>query len=138
MPLDAAQFWRSDLVVSAREILARLQARYSLQPLPPEHPSQTAQRWRFSDGGGEIGLIPSVNQPFCSQCSRLRLTADGKLRTCLFSKIEHDLRAVLRQDTSDQQLRAFFQHATSQKEQAHHIGQPGFEPPDRTMSRIGG
>ena len=138
MPLDSAHGWQRDLVMSGREILQRLQTRFSLQPVVSDNPSETARRWSFPDGRGEIGVIAPVSEPFCGHCNRLRLTADGKIRTCLFSIHEHDIRAKLRGADSDQDIRAYLQHVVWQKEDRHHIGEPGFEQPDRTMSCIGG
>src|SRR5207237_3853508 len=96
MPLDSGRAWQRDLVVPGREILRRLQARFDLQPAPSSNPSETAKRWSFADGRGEIGIIAPVSEPFCGHCNRIRLTADGKIRTCLFSITEHDLRSRLR------------------------------------------
>jgi GTP 3',8-cyclase len=138
MPLDSARGWRPELVVTGQEILERLQACYHLQPVPGGHISATAQRWKFPDQQGEIGLITPISEPFCNTCSRLRLTAEGKLRTCLFSKVEHDLRSLLRAGASDQEISARLQAIARQKESCHHLGQTGFVAPSRTMSRIGG
>ena len=96
MPLDSARAWLKEMVVPGREILARLQARFDLQPVASDNPSATAKRWAFPDGRGEIGIIAPVSEPFCGHCNRIRLTADGKIRTCLFSVTEHDLRSRLR------------------------------------------
>lgn len=138
MPLDASRAWQRGLVVSGREILERLQARFSLRPLPSEHPAETARRWAFADGRGEIGVIAPVTEPFCGHCNRLRLTADGKLRTCLFSLHEHDLKPLLRGGASDADLRDCLRAIVRQKEERHHIGEPDFVQPERTMSCIGG
>ncbi|HWX18425.1 MAG TPA: GTP 3',8-cyclase MoaA [Candidatus Binatia bacterium] len=138
MPLDSARAWLKELVVTAREILARLQARFELRPLPADNPSSTAKRWAFGDMGGEIGMIAPVSEPFCGHCNRIRLTADGKIRTCLFSVNEHDLRTRLRNGTSDEDLNAWLKGVVLQKEDRHHIGEPEFVPPARTMSCIGG
>lgn len=138
MPLDSGRAWQRELVVPGAEIRARLQARFGLVPLPAANPSETASRWRYADGQGEVGIIASVTEPFCGQCNRLRLTADGKLRTCLFSVKEHDVRDRLRGGWTDDQLRAYFQEVVWRKEKGHRIGQPEFEPPGRTMSCIGG
>src|SRR5206468_9402241 len=98
-----------------------------------------ARKYRFTDGApGEIGLIAPVTQPFCGHCSRIRLTADGKLRTCLFSKEDHDLRALLREGASDDDLVAYISSIVMEKEEGHHINEPGFVPPSRTMVFIGG
>jgi cyclic pyranopterin phosphate synthase len=138
MPLDSARAWHKELVVPGREILARLQAQFPLQPLAPINPSETARRWALPQGTGEIGIIAPVSEPFCGHCDRLRLTADGKFRTCLFSTAEHDVMALLRGDASDETLGDFLQTIVSQKEERHHIGEPHFVQPQRTMSCIGG
>jgi GTP 3',8-cyclase len=138
MPLDADRHWSRDLVVSAAEIHSRIQARWPLVPIPHE-PSETARKYRFADGApGEIGLIAPVTQAFCGHCSRIRLTADGKLRTCLFSKDDHDLRFLLRDGASDGDLASFIESVVLEKEESHHINEPGFVPPSRTMVFIGG
>ncbi len=139
MPLDSSRAWQKDLVMPAREILARLQAAYGLVPVDQSsHPSETARRHAFPDGRGEIGLIAPVSEPFCGHCNRLRLTADGKLRTCLFSLEEHDLRPLLRGDASDADIAARMRDIVRGKEAGHRIGQPDFVQPQRTMSCIGG
>lgn len=138
MPLDSARAWQKELVVPAREILQRLQVRFQLQPVVSQNRSETAKRWTFPDGGGELGLIAPVSEPFCGHCNRLRLTADGKLRTCLFSVVEHDLRSRLRGGATDEELKDFFQEVVWQKEARHHIGEPEFVAPSRSMSCIGG
>jgi GTP 3',8-cyclase len=138
MPLDSARAWLKELVVPGREVLARLQARFGLRPLPSENPSATAKRWAFPDGRGEIGIIAPVSEPFCGHCNRLRLTADGKIRTCLFSVTEHDLRAHLRGGASDEEITRWLQGVVWQKEARHHIGEPDFVAPSRSMSCIGG
>ncbi|MBC8001778.1 MAG: GTP 3',8-cyclase MoaA [Opitutaceae bacterium] len=138
MTLDSARAWQRDLVVPGREILQRLQARFSLKPVPSDNPSETAKRWSFPDGRGEIGIIAPVSEPFCGHCNRLRLTADGKIRTCLFSIHEHDIRAKLRGTESDDAIGTYLRHVVWQKEDRHHIGESGFEQPERTMSCIGG
>ena len=138
MPLDSARAWQKELVVPGREILQRLQARFKLEPAVSENRSETARRWRIAGQGGEIGIIAPVSEPFCGHCNRLRLTADGQLRTCLFSVQEHDLRSRIRDGTTDDGLRSFFQEVVWQKEARHHIGEPEFVPPNRSMSCIGG
>jgi GTP 3',8-cyclase len=138
MPLDSARAWLKELVVSGREILARLQARFSLRPRASDNPSATAKNWAFADGRGEIGIIAPVTEPFCGHCNRIRLTADGKVRTCLFSVTEHDLRSLLRGGASDEQLVEWFKGVVWHKEPRHHIGEPEFVPPPRSMSCIGG
>ncbi len=138
MPLDSARAWLKDLVVTGREIFQRIQARFVLQPAPSKNKSETAKRWTFEDGRGEIGIIAPVSEPFCGHCNRLRLTADGKIRTCLFSVTEHDLRSRLRGHATDDDLRLYFKEVVGQKEARHHIGEPDFVPPSRSMSCIGG
>jgi cyclic pyranopterin phosphate synthase len=138
MPLDSARAWLKDLVMPGREILQRLQARYGLKALPPRHAAETAVRWTFADGRGEIGLISPVSEPFCGHCNRLRLTADGNIRTCLFSVTEHDLRTRLRSGESDEALVEYLKTVVWQKEERHHIGEPDFVAPERSMSCIGG
>jgi cyclic pyranopterin phosphate synthase len=138
MPLDSARAWQKEMVLPGREILARLQGRFALKPVAPEHPSATARRWAFPDGRGEIGIIAPVSEPFCGHCNRIRLTADGKIRTCLFSVTEHDLRARLRNGASDAELGEWLRGVVWQKEARHHIGEPEFVSPPRSMSCIGG
>ena len=138
MPLDSARAWLKELVVPGREILQRLQTRFPLQEVRSDNESETAKRWTFADGRGEIGIIAPVSEPFCGHCNRLRLTADGKIRTCLFSVTERDLRGRLRGGASDEELRDYLQAVVWQKEARHHIGEPEFVPPSRSMSCIGG
>ena len=138
MPLDSARGWLKEMVVPGREILTRLQARFDLRPVPSDNPSATAQRWAFPDGRGEVGIIAPVSEPFCGHCNRIRLTADGKVRTCLFSVNEHDLRSRLRGGASDEELAEWLKSVVWQKEARHHIGEPEFVPPPRSMSCIGG
>ncbi len=138
MPLDSGRTWLKELVVPGREILARLRARFDLQPLRSDNKSETARRWAFPDGRGEIGIIAPVSEPFCGHCNRLRLTADGKLRTCLFSLGEHDLKPMLRGGAPDEEIKAVLAELVWQKEERHHIGEPDFIQPQRTMSCIGG
>jgi cyclic pyranopterin phosphate synthase len=138
MPLDADRHWSRSLVVPAAEIHKRIQALWPLEQIPHER-SETARKYRFADGTpGEIGLIAPVTQPFCGHCSRIRLTADGKLRTCLFSKDDHDLRALLREGASDEDLVIYIRSVVHEKEQGHRINEPDFIPPSRTMVFIGG
>lgn len=137
MPLDADRTWSRDLVVTAAEIKRRIEARWKLVPVAHE-PSETARKYRFADGRGEIGLIAPVSQPFCGHCSRIRLTADGKLRTCLFSKDDHDLRPLLRGGATDEEIVAEIRTIVDEKEAGHRINQPDFVPPSRTMVFIGG
>lgn len=138
MPLDSAQAWQKEMVVAGQEILNRLHARFTLQPVASDNPSSTSTRWRFADGRGEIGIIAPVSEPFCGHCNRIRLTADGKIRTCLFSVAEHDLRLLLRDGSSDEQIGEWLKGVVWQKEARHHIGEPDFQPASRSMSCIGG
>ncbi len=138
MPLDSARAWLKELVVPAREILERLQARFTLRPLTSLNLSETARRWSFAEGDGEIGLIAPVSEPFCGHCNRLRITADGKLRTCLFSTVEHDFRDRMRAGMTDDGLKEWLKDRVLHKEAGHRIGQRDFVPPSRSMSCIGG
>jgi GTP 3',8-cyclase len=104
----------------------------------PHARSETARRYRFIDGVGEIGIIAPVSQPFCGHCSRIRLTSDGKIRTCLFSVWDHDLYALVRRGATDDDLAAFIRDVVLKKEARHHIGEPDFVPASRTMVHIGG
>ena len=137
MPLDADHAWTSDQVLTGAELHAIIHALHPLQPLERE-PSATARVYRFADGRGRIGLISPVSEPFCGDCNRIRLTADGRLRTCLFSLGETDLRGPLRDGAEDDQLQQIIRDAVWRKELKHHIGEPGFIQPARTMSAIGG
>jgi len=139
MPLDSSRAWQRELVVPGREIVARLKARFGLERVDQTgHASETARRWRFPDGRGEVGVIAPVSEPFCGHCNRLRLTADGKIRTCLFSIEEHDLRPLLRGGASDGELASRLIEIVRGKEAGHRIGQADFVQPARTMSCIGG
>jgi GTP 3',8-cyclase len=138
MPLDADRHWTRDSVVPAAEVFRRIHAQWPLEQIPHER-SETARKYRFADGApGEIGLIAPVTQPFCGHCSRIRLTADGKLRTCLFSKDDHDLRGLLREGASDEDLVTYIRSIVHEKEEGHRINEPGFIQPSRTMVFIGG
>jgi cyclic pyranopterin phosphate synthase len=138
MPLDADRHWSRDLMVPAAEISERINARWPLVQIPHEA-SETARKYRFADGAaGEIGLIAPVTQPFCAHCSRIRLTADGKLRTCLFSKDDHDLRGLMRENASDEDLSSYIRSVVNEKEAGHRINEPDFVSPSRTMVFIGG
>jgi GTP 3',8-cyclase len=137
MPLDGDRAWEPDAVLTGEEVRALIEVRYPLEPLPRE-PHATARVYRFADGKGEIGFINPVSEPFCADCNRLRLTADGKLRTCLFSIRETDLRDPMRAGASDEELVAIIRDAAWRKELKHHVNEPGFVPPPRTMSAIGG
>lgn len=142
MPLEEAgssgRVWSKDAVVPLSEILERLNRVSSLVPLEPNHAAETARRFTFADGRGEIGIIAPVSQPFCGACSRVRLTADGKLRTCLFSHFDHDLLGRMRRGANDNDLRAWIRSVVDRKEARHHIGEPGFIKPSRSMVHIGG
>jgi cyclic pyranopterin phosphate synthase len=137
MPLDADQAWREDDVLSGGEIRALIEERWPLIELPAK-PSSTARRFRFADGGGEIGFVNPVSEPFCSSCDRIRLTADGQLRTCLFSRREWDLKTPLRDGSSDREIEGSIRWAVSHKELKHKINEPGFVRASRSMSQIGG
>lgn len=138
MPLEEDRVWTPESVVSLREILAALASFRPVVALEPNAASETAVRYTFDDGVGEIGIIAPVTQAFCGHCSRVRLTSDGKIRTCLFSQMEHDLYGVMRRGGSDAELEAFIRHTVDQKEARHHIGEPGFLKPSRSMVHIGG
>jgi cyclic pyranopterin phosphate synthase len=137
MPLDADRHWARELVVPAAEVKRRIEARHELVPIAHER-SETARKYRFADGRGEIGLVAPVTQPFCGFCSRIRLTADGKLRTCLFSKEDHDLKFLLRTGASDPDVAQYIESVVAEKEEGHRINEPDFVPPSRTMVYIGG
>jgi cyclic pyranopterin phosphate synthase len=137
MPLDADHAWTRDSVLTGEEVRQIIHAVHPLEELPRE-PSSTARVFRFVDGHGEIGFVNPVSEPFCSDCNRIRLTADGKLRTCLFSLHETDLRGPLRDGSSDAELERVVREAVWRKELKHHVGEPGFRQPPRTMSAIGG
>jgi cyclic pyranopterin phosphate synthase len=137
MPLDADHAWTADQVLTGDELRAIIDAVHPIEELPRE-PSATARVFRFVDGSGEIGFINPVSEPFCSDCNRIRLTAEGKLRTCLFSLGETDLREPVRSGASDAELRRLIRDAVWRKELKHHVGEPGFRQPPRTMSAIGG
>jgi cyclic pyranopterin phosphate synthase len=138
MPLDADRAWNRDLVVSAKEIFETIHAVFPLVEIPRRWPTETALRYRFADGQGEIGIIAPVSIPFCGQCSRIRLTADGEIRTCLFSQDEHDVRSLVRNGARDSDIAQLFMEAVSQKEPGHRINEPDFIQPDRAMVYIGG
>jgi GTP 3',8-cyclase len=137
MPLDGDRAWRPDDVLSGRELRVMIDRVHPLEEVPRE-PHATARVYRFRDGQGEIGFINPVSEPFCADCNRIRLTAEGKLRTCLFSVHETDLREPLRSGASDDELERILRDAVWRKELKHHVGEPGFRPPPRTMSAIGG
>jgi cyclic pyranopterin phosphate synthase len=138
MPLDADETWRKETVLTGAEIRALIEQRFGrLLPIPAK-PSSTAQRFRFVDGLGELGFINPVSEPFCSSCDRIRMTADGQLRTCLFSRREWDLKTPLRDGSSDEDLEQFLRWAVAHKELKHKINDPGFVRASRSMSQIGG
>jgi cyclic pyranopterin phosphate synthase len=137
MPLDGDRAWSPDQVLTGAEIVAIIDAVYPLEP-EPRAPSSTARTFRFTDGRGRIGFINPVSEPFCGDCNRIRLTADGRLRTCLFSLHETDLRAPLRNGADDAELETIIRDAVWRKELKHHVNEPGFIQPQRTMSAIGG
>jgi cyclic pyranopterin phosphate synthase len=136
MPLDADGTWSMDKVVPASEIVSTIDAAFPLEPV--EHGPEPAARWRYRDGGGEIGVIPSVTSPFCSTCDRVRITAEGQFRTCLFATAETDLRGPLRSGCSDDQLTEVIATAVGAKWAGHRIGRVDFVRPKRSMSQIGG
>lgn len=137
MPLDGQRSWSEDQVLTGEELRVIIDAEYPLEALPRE-PSATARVYRFADGQGEIGFINPVSEPFCSDCNRIRLTAEGKLRTCLFSLHETDLRSPLRAGASDAELEQIIRSAVWRKELKHRVGERGFRQPARSMSAIGG
>ena len=145
MPLEEDRTWKPETVVPMDEILARLNAwrpscgvPAGLVELPPHTASETAKRFTFSDGVGEIGVIAPVSRPFCGHCSRVRITSDGSVRTCLFSQSDHDLYGEMLRGGTDEQLAAYLRRIVMKKEARHHIGEPGFEKPSRNMVHIGG
>lgn len=138
MPLEEGRLWTPEIVVPLREIVERIGKVLPLKPLAPRDASETARRYTFADGVGEIGIIAPVTQPFCGACSRVRLTSDGKIRTCLFSQLEHDLYGRMRAGANDEELHAYILRTVQGKEARHHIGEPGFLKPSRSMVHIGG
>jgi len=137
MPLEEGRTWSPTTVVTLDEILARMAEYRPLVEIPHAR-SETARRYRFDDGVGEIGIIAPVSHPFCGHCSRIRITSDGKIRTCLFSVWDHDLQAHMRHGASDEELADFIRGVVEKKEERHHIGEPDFVPASRTMVHIGG
>jgi GTP 3',8-cyclase len=138
MPLDADETWRKETVLTGAEVRVLIEQRFGpLLPVPAK-PSSTAQRFQFADGVGELGFINPVSEPFCSACDRIRMTADGQLRTCLFSRREWDLKTLLRDGVSDDELEQFLRWAVAHKELKHKINDPGFVRASRSMSQIGG
>ena len=137
MPLDATDEWQRSKVVGQDEIVARLAEVWELEQVPARG-AAPADRWRYVDGGGLVGVIPTVTKPFCGDCDRVRLTADGQLRTCLFSTDEFDLRTALRGGETDEQIAARIEAAVGTKWAGHQINQVNFIRPKRNMSQIGG
>src|SRR3954463_7628752 len=137
MPLEEDRVWSPEVVVTLDEILKRMAEYRPLIEIPHQR-SETARRYRFDDGRGEIGIIAPVSHPFCGHCSRIRITSDGKIRTCLFSVWDHDLHELMRRGASDEDLVKFIRDVVSKKEARHHIGEPDFVPASRTMVHIGG
>jgi cyclic pyranopterin phosphate synthase len=139
MPLDSGHDWSRDAVVSGREIRERIEERFALVPAQVRRGAETSSRWRFADGApGEIGIIAPVTEAFCGACSRIRLTADGQIRTCLFSTVEHSLRDVLRSGATRDEVVDYIKGVVLKKEPRHFINDPDFRQPARTMSFIGG
>jgi len=138
MPLDADEAWREDDVLTGAEIRAIVEAEHGPLIEVPAKPSSTARRFRFADGRGELGFVNPVSEPFCSSCDRIRITADGQLRTCLFSRREWDLKTPLREGASDEELVELLRFAIRHKELKHRINDPGFVRASRSMSQIGG
>jgi len=136
MPLDASGAWDLSMVVPAEEIVREIDAVFPIEAI--ERTSAPATSYRFRDGQGTIGVIPTVTKPFCGDCDRIRLTADGKIRTCLFALDEHDLRGLLRQGASDEELGLALQRIVGTKWAGHSIGNVSFKRPHRSMSQIGG
>jgi len=139
MPLDSGHEWSRKDVVSGKEIRERINERFPLVRLDIKRGSETSSRYRFADGApGEIGIIAPVTEPFCGACSRIRLTADGQIRTCLFSTVEYSLRDVVRSGASREEIVEYIESVVLKKEPRHFINDPGFVAPSRTMSFIGG
>ncbi len=137
MPLEEDRLWTPEIVVPLKEIVAKLNEYLPLKQISHGH-SETARRYRFEDGLGEIGIIAPVSLPFCGACSRIRVTSDGKIRTCLFSVREHDLAGLLFHHAPDEEIADRIRYAIANKEERHHIGEPDFLPASRTMVHIGG
>jgi cyclic pyranopterin phosphate synthase len=137
MPLEEDRVWSPSVVVTLDEILERMSEYRPLVEIPHAR-SETARRYRFDDGIGEIGIIAPVSHPFCGHCSRIRITSDGKIRTCLFSIWDHDLHELMRRGASDDDMADFIRDVVSRKEERHHIGEADFVPASRTMVHIGG
>ena len=137
MPLEEDRVWSPEIVVTLDEIVRRMARFMPLREIEHQR-SETARRYVFEDGMGEIGIIAPVSHPFCGHCSRVRVTSDGKIRTCLFSVREHDMAALIDRGAPDEGLVEFILTAVKHKEERHHIGEPGFIPASRTMVHIGG
>jgi cyclic pyranopterin phosphate synthase len=137
MPLEEDRVWSKEIVVTMDEVLAKLNEFRPVRQLP-NAPSETARRYTFDDGLGEIGIIAPVSHPFCGHCSRVRLTSDGKIRTCLFSLLDHDLASRMYSGADDEELAAYIHTVIGHKEARHHIGEPEFIKPSRSMVHIGG
>ena len=138
MPLEEDRSWRPETVIRMDELVERLNSFRPLVELPPNSVSETARRFTFDDGRGEIGIIAPVSKPFCGHCSRIRLTSDGKIRTCLFSQSDHDLYGQMLRGGTDDALATYIRSIVVRKEARHHIGEAGFEKPSRNMVHIGG
>jgi cyclic pyranopterin phosphate synthase len=139
MPLDSGHDWKREDIVSGREIRERINEEYLLVPVAGDRGANTSARYRFADGApGEIGVIAPVTEMFCGACSRIRLTADGQIRTCLFSTVEHSLRDVLRSGANRDEVADYIRGVVLKKEPRHYINDPEFMQPARTMSFIGG
>jgi len=138
MPLEEGRLWTPESVVSLKEIVEALGSFRPIVRMAPNAPSETAVRYTFDDGVGEIGIIAPVTQAFCGHCSRVRLTSDGKIRTCLFSQSDHDLYGVMQRGGSDEEMVQFIRRTIEHKEARHHIGEPEFLKPSRSMVHIGG
>jgi len=138
MPLEEDRVWSPDVVVKMDEIVEQLSHLRGLVEVPRHLESETARRFVFNDGVGEIGIVAPVSDPFCGHCSRVRVTSDGKVRTCLFSAFEHDLAGRMRGGATDKELADFITEVVMTKEERHHIGEEDFVPASRTMVHIGG
>lgn len=139
MPIGCDDGWSTEKVVPSKEIREKIERDLHRKLIPVEyHGTQPSDRYIFDDGRGEIGFISSVSEPFCEHCNRIRITSDGKLRTCLFSHNETDLKHLIRNGAGNDQIRAVIIDAVWKKEEGHLINRPDFARPSRTMSQIGG
>jgi cyclic pyranopterin phosphate synthase len=139
MPLDAVGGWRRDQVVPSEDVLARINDRWPIEAITPTYGDPApGDRYQFCDGAGEVGVVASVTRPFCGTCNRLRLTADGAVRNCLFSDDEVSVRAVLRSGGGDEDIAMVLRRSVWGKLPGHGINEPGFLRPSRSMSMIGG